>query len=1178
MLLINIHHILPLSALVINFMVMAFVFAKDSKSPSNRSYLLFLIFLQIFCAGDLYLRFITTPNYSNGIFLKLFPISYLVVGFLFLNFIYVLFNKKKNFIYYMFFFLNVIVLLLHFFTDLIADGFEHYPWGNHISPGKLAIYTNSVLSLLPILFSLWFIAVETKKTESNDRRASLLFLFFGTTIAWSISGYSNIFYRTLFDSTEHIRLASSSSIIQTLFIIPALLKYNFLHKPIASIYHDLFNHSPDGVLITDSGGQIIKSNKIALEIIGDASNVNQLFDSKQFSIKSEYSNKEFHLLAGQTISLSQSKIMQGTLALGMLLIVRDITDKVEIQKALIKNENHLREAQSIANIGSFEYDLEFDKISWSDELFNLFGLDSKSFLPTNDYFLNNILHPDDKAYVVELIEKAYKNKSPLDYFHRIIRKDGDIRFMHSQAKIYFNETGVPIKINGTTQDITELELTKKELEQSEKEYKTLVETSPDSIIIANIDTFFYVNNAFVKMMRADSKDDFTHRTPLDFLFPENHNYVKDEVKKVLSGNPVEKKTFKYKRCDNTEGYIEIRGVLTHYKSKPAFLGAIRDVSEMINVQVELTESEKKYRFLIENSTDIIYNTDLDGNFTFVNSAFEKLSGYKKDQVIGKDSNIHVRSDFREKIKEIYHKQFITKSQNNVLEVPVIGKGGQNYWLELNVNLVWNGDKISGFTAVCRNITKRRKIAKELAEAHKKLESLFKAMPDIFFMLDFDGVVVEYKANDHNRLYVPPEQFLGKKVTDVLPKPASTKIQKSIDSFGENKKQLVTFEYSLQESDKIVYFEARLFPFQDKFIISIVRDITENKVLVQEQKEIEERYRLLVESSPDGVMLHNTQEVLFINEAALKLLGAPNKDVIIGRNPNSFIHDDYLEMENERTEKILNGENLDPIYEKMLRIDGTEVMVEAKGVLTHLEGKPVIQTTIRDVSQRIKAENEIKKSHDEIRKLAIHLQNLQEDERGQIAKEIHDELGQTLTGIKMDLSFLQQINDDESVCERLEVVDGLVDRTIKTVRKISSGLHPPVLDDLGLKAAIEWQTQEFFARSKINYVLDLPDYNIEFSKDKSRAIFRIIQESLTNVARHSNATTVTITSKVDNQNMIFSITDDGIGISQSVINENSTFGIISMKERALVFDGEVEITGNNKGTLVKLTIPLEKIGS
>ncbi len=1174
--LLSIHHILPLSALIINFLVIAFIFAKDSKSSTNRAYLLFLLGLQLFCIGDLHFRLVTVPNYNSIILLKLFPLTYLTSGYLFLRFVYYLLNKDSDIIYIFVQVVLIIIVGIHLTTSLIADEFEQYSWGYHISPGILALYVNALVTILPILIALFYIAKEIKTTEIHNNKSSLILLFFGTIIAWSIAIYSNVFFRAVFDSTEHIRLASSASVFQTLLIIPALLKYNFLNKPSFAIIEELFECSPDNVIIANNKGDIVKMNKQAKLFIGDILNVNLLFHPNIYFFKKEYSNKEFLLNSGHTVTLSQSKILQDNLNMGKLLVLHDISDKVKIRKSLLKSESHFKEAQSIARIGSFEYDILLDKISWSEEIYNLFGLDSKVFNPTKDYFINNILHPDDKEYVIKLIEDAYQNKSNLDYFHRIVRGDGEVRFMHSQARIQYNKHNSPVKINGSTQDITDLHITQEKLEKSEKEYKTLVETSPDSIIIATLDTFFYVNNAFVSMMHAKSKDDFDNKSPLEFMFQEDFDYIKDKVKKLFSGEPVQKRSFKYKRCDKTEGYVEIRGVLTSYNDNPAFLGAIRDVTEMYQTQQALIESEKQYRFLVENSTDIIYNTDLNGNFIYTNQAFEDISGYTTSEVLGKDSNNHVRADYKEKVIKIYHQQFLEKKQNNIIEVPVIDKIGGELWLELNIGLMWDGDKISGFSAVCRNITEKRRIKKQLQETHEKLESIFDAIPDLFFMLKKDGTILEYKADSTDKLYTSPEQFIGKKVTDILPSPASEIIQKALVK-QQTTNKLTTLEYTLEVEGILQYFEARLLPYQQSFIITIVRNITDKVKLEKEKKETEERYRLLVESSPDGIVLHDTKKIIFLNSALLKLSGLKNANEIIGKDPNLFVHPDFLEISKRRIKRILNGEDLDPIYEKMVRTDGKVVMVEAKGILIYLDGKPVMQTTIRDVSQRIKAENEIKKSHEQIRKLAIHLQHLQEEERERIAKEIHDELGQTLTGIKMDLSFLHRTNKDTKIAERLEAVDGLVDRSIKTVRKISSGLHPPVLDDLGLKAAIEWQIHEFFARSQIKYTLDLSDADIEFSKDKSHAIFRIIQESLTNVARHSKATKVTVISKLQENNMVFEIKDNGVGISKNSLDENSTFGIISMKERALVFNGKIEITGKNSGTLVKLSIPVDKIG-
>ncbi len=228
-------------------------------------------------------------------------------------------------------------------------------------------------------------------------------------------------------------------------------------------------------------------------------------------------------------------------------------------------------------------------------------------------------------------------------------------------------------------------------------------------------------------------------------------------------------------------------------------------------------------------------------------------------------------------------------------------------------------------------------------------------------------------------------------------------------------------------------------------------------------------------------------------------------------------------------------------------------------------------------ERSKAVNELKTSHDQLRNLAAHLQTAREEERTWIAREIHDELGQTLTALKMDLSVMDKkvgTNQGiETIAELIRADLKLVDETIKTVRRLCTELRPSVLDHLGLGAAIEWQVQEFQKRSGIECTVNLVPYDIVVDGNHSIALFRILQESLSNVLRHSQATKVTATLNDRGSSIMLEIADNGIGIAEEQLSKANSFGLLGMRERVQICNGEMKITGGpDGGTRITVIIP------
>jgi signal transduction histidine kinase len=232
--------------------------------------------------------------------------------------------------------------------------------------------------------------------------------------------------------------------------------------------------------------------------------------------------------------------------------------------------------------------------------------------------------------------------------------------------------------------------------------------------------------------------------------------------------------------------------------------------------------------------------------------------------------------------------------------------------------------------------------------------------------------------------------------------------------------------------------------------------------------------------------------------------------------------------------------------------------------------------VENVTELKRAQEELQYSFEHLRALTARLQGIREEERKSVAREIHDELGQALTAIKIDLvSLKRQFPPDvEQQRKRTDSILGLVDQTIQSVRRISTELRPGILDDLGLVAAVEWAAEEFEARTGTRCRLDLPGDDIEIDQERATAMFRIFQETLTNVARHANASEVGVRLAKENGDLTLEVHDNGRGIGEEQLTGGRSLGILGMRERVALLGGELGIIGApQKGTTIRVRIPV-----
>ena len=344
---------------------------------------------------------------------------------------------------------------------------------------------------------------------------------------------------------------------------------------------------------------------------------------------------------------------------------------------------------------------------------------------------------------------------------------------------------------------------------------------------------------------------------------------------------------------------------------------------------------------------------------------------------------------------------------------------------------------------------------------------------------------------------------------------------------------------------------------------------------------EKRFRTLFNNADDAVFVNRfTPDLKFgsfteVNNLACLRLGY-SRDEFQALDPYVIFPERYFPAIQKACQELANTGHA--IFEAMqIRKDRRQVPVEVKSHLFELDGQPSILSIARDITDRKHTEQRLNVTSQRLRNLASRLQTIREEERTAVAREIHDELGQSLTVLKIQTALLlNKLKSNQSeLREKIGSIIELIDQTVESVQKISAKLRPGILDELGLVPAIEWQSQEFQNRTGIYCDYTLQKGEVIVSKDKATAIFRMLQEALTNVARHAGAKKVSVILKQDNSTLTLEVTDNGHGITPGQRDNPNSLGLLGMKERALIFGGQVKIHGvSGKGTNVKVEIPLD----
>jgi PAS domain S-box-containing protein len=474
------------------------------------------------------------------------------------------------------------------------------------------------------------------------------------------------------------------------------------------------------------------------------------------------------------------------------------------------------------------------------------------------------------------------------------------------------------------------------------------------------------------------------------------------------------------------------------------------------------------------------------------------------------------------------------------------------------------------------------------ESEERLQAIIQSAMDAIIIVDAQQRVVLFNAAAEQIFHCPSAQAngagIGRFIREPLLEPQPLDAAHGDDSSAPLHKmgQHLALtglradggEFPLDASVSQIWLHGT-----DLFIV-ILRDVTERKQVEAALRESERRYRTLFSKATDGILLLNTDgNVVDANDSFARMHGYAI-DELLRMNLSQLDTPETLALAHERIGRILAGETIGFEVEHFCK-GGDILPLDVATSAIDIDGKLYVLAFHRDITERRRAEQEIKRSQQELRRLSKAANEALEAERRRTARELHDELGQSLTALKMDLESLRSVlpPDQPELGERTLAMHALLDSTIAATRRIAADLRPLMLDDLGLSAALDWLTHNFSKHTGIATDLVVDDSVAQVPEPLASALYRITQESLTNVAKYAQATNAEIRLERDGDWVQLLVRDNGRGIEAADQDKRGAFGLLGIRERVTLLGGEVAIKGEpGQGSEVRARIPLAAAGA
>ncbi|MFH1639970.1 MAG: PAS domain S-box protein, partial [Chloroflexota bacterium] len=835
-----------------------------------------------------------------------------------------------------------------------------------------------------------------------------------------------------------------------------------------------------------------------------------------------------------------------------IIVTQDITERKHAEEATKASEKRLRDLVENLPVGVSITASDGHSVIRNRAVHLMYGYDSKEEfrrVPVSAHY-HDI---EDRKRLLKIIEEHGMTRG---YEIRLKRKDGSLLWGSITVIPNMTESGERQYIT-VTQDITE----KKHAEEELQLKAQLLDAVIDSVFLRDFDAgphakFLYVNEAACRSF-GYIRDEFMQMSGKDLSrrSPEVTAAARKQIEEI--GELTIESAYYCK--DGRTIPVERHSTIINMEGRRYILSVVRDISERKRAEEELQLKAQ----LLDAAIDSIFLRDVEpgSKFIYVNGAACRSHGYTKDEFL--QMTLRDLSRSTPEVAAAIRKQ-IEETGEITFETVHHCKDGRTVPVERHSSII-NMDGRRYILSVVRDISERKRAEEELQLKAQLLDAVI----DSVFLRDLDagqGSKFIYVNEAACRSFgYTREEFLRMRMRDLAhssPEVAAAR-RKQIEETGE-----VTFEavhhckdggtIPVERHSNVINVEGR------RYILSVVRDITERKKAEEDQQ----LKAQLLDVAIDFIFLRDFDagpgsKFIYVNETACKSHGYTKEEFMkMGMRDLSHDSSDLAAARRKQLE-----ESRETIYESVHHCkDGGTIPVERHSNVIRLGGKRYILTVACDISERKKAE-------EELRSLPRRLVEAQENERRAISRELHDQTGQYLTALKLLLGKAERQAPPKvaaSIGEAINVANEL----LAQVRELSLNLRPPMLDDLGLLAAMLWHFERYTARTQVKVRFRHAGLGIHFASEVSTAAYRIVQEALTNVARHAHVKEVAVRVWVDKDRLFLRVEDKGLGFDPVRVDMGDSSGLNGMRERALMLGGSLNIdSAPGAGTTMTAELPL-----
>jgi PAS domain S-box-containing protein len=724
------------------------------------------------------------------------------------------------------------------------------------------------------------------------------------------------------------------------------------------------------------------------------------------------------------------------------------------------------------------------------------------------------------------------------------------------------------------------------LRQSEEHFRFLTENAANMTYLMSLPegSYGYVSPSS-EHLTGYTPEEFYHSPRLmqDIIHPAWRAYCEERWQNILKGE--------------VDGYFEfqimhksgeMRWVNQH--NAPIWSGkdsgiliaiqcVVTDITERKLAEVQLENERIRLRTLVQTIPDMVWLKDTDGNYLSCNAPIERLFGAKEADIVGKTdydfAHAELADHFRQKDREAMaankpsvNEEWITYSDN-----------GQRVLLEtIKMPMRDETGKLIGVMGIARDITERKRAEERESQLRRTLDNTL----DMIFMFRPDSLRFVYvNKGGLDSIGYSNDELLLMTPLDIKPLLSEPEFRQLVAPLISGEKELLRFETthrSKSGADLPVEVQLQLVQEQDggSVFVAIVRDIAERR---RAEKELQRQKAFMwqvIDTDPNQIFVKDGKgKFLLVNQSFAAAYGLTPQEVVGKSNAEINIFSAEVEGYLEADRRVIEEEGEITLVEPFSLPDGEQRwFLTIKKRLTMPDGSLNVLGIAVDITRQRLSEMKLAESYKELQRLSLHLENVRGDERAKIALNLHDEMGATLVAIKMGIAWLASKlpADAPQLLDEAAHITELVSGGIHTMREIVTQLRPSLLDDVGFVAALKDYVKKFRQQTNIECILSLPEKEFVLNADQSLTLFRIIQESLNNVAKHAQASKVNIHFIDSGDALLMVVRDDGIGFDTAVQKENS-HGLLGIRERALMVGGQARISSSSgKGSSVSVSLP------